>query len=311
MSYNSNYKGWEIQAKLEKIDQLNAGMEDTDETVEDVVALSGATPVVDHGTSDTTFTLTSGVIHKWGIVSNLTLNIPEDSEGEVKQYRVVMTIGMDFTLSLPDTLVWDRITIPVFKLFHTYTLNIEGGRISYGEFEYTEGQRLDWIENDNIAWDYITTDITPQVGDTGCEAKGTCYVIKAGAASLCGARVEGAYTSTDMCCMFTASSTYLDWAQKRTTSGYTIPQSFVFNKTNTPLTAVKSNLPINIFSCNGDDDGLYGHMRFYYLKIFGADGGVRVNLVPFKYGEYIVIKDTISGNVYASNLGKVTGGYDE
>ena len=104
----------------EAISSLNAGMEDTDETVEDVVALSGATPVVDHGTSDTTFTLTSGVIHKWGVVSNLTLNIPEDSEGEVKQYRVVMTIGMDFTLSLPDTLVWDGITNPVFKLFHTY-----------------------------------------------------------------------------------------------------------------------------------------------------------------------------------------------
>ena len=37
MSYNSKYKGAEVEAKLDKIDSLNAGMEDTDETVEDVV----------------------------------------------------------------------------------------------------------------------------------------------------------------------------------------------------------------------------------------------------------------------------------
>lgn len=36
MSYNSKYKGAEVEAKLEKIDSLNAGMEDTDETVDDV-----------------------------------------------------------------------------------------------------------------------------------------------------------------------------------------------------------------------------------------------------------------------------------
>lgn len=36
MSYNSKLKGAEVEAKLDKIDLLNAGMEDTDETVEDV-----------------------------------------------------------------------------------------------------------------------------------------------------------------------------------------------------------------------------------------------------------------------------------
>lgn len=37
LDYNSKYEGEDIEAKLDKIDQLNAGMEDTDETVEDVV----------------------------------------------------------------------------------------------------------------------------------------------------------------------------------------------------------------------------------------------------------------------------------
>ena len=39
MSYNSKLKGAEVEAKLDKIDLLNAGMEDTEETVEDVVSL--------------------------------------------------------------------------------------------------------------------------------------------------------------------------------------------------------------------------------------------------------------------------------
>lgn len=75
-------------------------------------------PVVDHGTSDTTFELTPNVFHKWGSISSLTLTLatPEDST-ILNEYMFEFTatnVG-NFTLSLPSTVVWEagRGEIPI------------------------------------------------------------------------------------------------------------------------------------------------------------------------------------------------------
>lgn len=63
---------------------------------------------VNHGTSDTTFTLTPNVMHIWGSVTslNLTLATPADST-IVNEYMIQFTSGTTATtLSLPSSVEW-------------------------------------------------------------------------------------------------------------------------------------------------------------------------------------------------------------
>ena len=92
------------------------------------------TPIVDHGTSDTTFTLTSNKIHKWGTITSLTFTVPQDSNGFVSQYKVIFTAGTNFTLSIPDTMIWAGGEIPEFEEGKIYELNIEDSRITFASF---------------------------------------------------------------------------------------------------------------------------------------------------------------------------------
>ena len=311
MSYNSKYKGEEVEAKLDKIDSLNAGMEDTDETVEDVVALSGATPVVDHGTSDTTFTLTSGVIHRWSIVSSLTLSVPEDTEGMLNQYRVIFTASSNFSITLPDTMVWSGGEVPEFSKLKKYELNIEGGRIAFDEFENMDDHELDWVENDATDKDYIITDIIPQTGDTGVECSAVSYTTNTN--FVVGAR-SGDVTQTDVACLFRTSGTVytVDWNSTRHDLGSCkVGEVVNFSFTDTPLTATQ-NLPWYIFGVNKlGEVGFNEHIRVYYIRLLGADGTPRVNLVPYRKKGQFGMFDKVSGKFYPSVLGKLTGGYNE
>ena len=63
---------------------------------------------VNHGTSDTTFTLTPNVMHIWGSVTslNLTLATPTDST-IINEYMIEFTSGATATtLSLPSSVEW-------------------------------------------------------------------------------------------------------------------------------------------------------------------------------------------------------------
>lgn len=108
-------------------------------TVEDAIKAGGggggAIPVVDHGTEDTTFTLTPNVIHKWGLVDSLTLSIPEDSEGIVSSYRVVFVADSTFVLSLSSSIVWANDEAPDFSEDGMqYEINIVGNRALWAKF---------------------------------------------------------------------------------------------------------------------------------------------------------------------------------
>ena len=63
---------------------------------------------VNHGTSDTTFTLTPNVLHIWGTVASLTLTLATPSDNtRVNEYMIEFTSGSTATtLSLPSSVEW-------------------------------------------------------------------------------------------------------------------------------------------------------------------------------------------------------------
>ena len=63
---------------------------------------------VNHGTSDTTFTLTPNVMHIWGTVTSLTLTLATPSDNTiVNEYMIEFTSGSTATtLSLPSSVEW-------------------------------------------------------------------------------------------------------------------------------------------------------------------------------------------------------------
>lgn len=68
------------------------------------------TPVVNHGTSDTTFALTPNVLHTWGTVTSLALTLATPVDNTiVNEYMFQFTSGTTATtLSLPSSVVWDE-----------------------------------------------------------------------------------------------------------------------------------------------------------------------------------------------------------
>lgn len=74
---------------------------------------SGTITEVDHGTSDTTFSLTPNIYHKWGEVSTLTLTLATPSETNiVNEYMFSFISGTTpTTLSLPDTVKTDIVVV--------------------------------------------------------------------------------------------------------------------------------------------------------------------------------------------------------
>lgn len=69
----------------------------------------GSIPVVNHGTSDTTFELTSNIFHKWDTVSELTLTLAASDENIYNEYMFQFTSGdTATTLTVPSTIVWNR-----------------------------------------------------------------------------------------------------------------------------------------------------------------------------------------------------------
>ena len=85
--------------------------------------------IVNHGTSDTTFTLTPNVFHVWGTVASLTLTLATPTDDTiVNEYMFQFTSGSTATtLSLPSTVVWDEekgeISIEMGYIYQVSILN--------------------------------------------------------------------------------------------------------------------------------------------------------------------------------------------
>lgn len=90
---------------------LNGLMTASDKTKLDGIDMStkqDKIEVVNHGTGDTTFTLTPNVYHKWGEVASLSLTLAEPSDTSAyNEYMFEFTSGdTATTLTLPDTISW-------------------------------------------------------------------------------------------------------------------------------------------------------------------------------------------------------------
>lgn len=107
--YTSAYTSTEIDAKLGAVDGK------ADKIAE-----------VNHGTSDTTFTLTPNVMHIWGTVASLNLSLPTDSNSTLDEYLFTFTSGSTpTTLTLPASIKW--IQDPEFEENKTYQISIVNG----------------------------------------------------------------------------------------------------------------------------------------------------------------------------------------
>ena len=154
MSYNSKYKGAEVDAALDLAKtalqehqdlsgyqpKLVSGTNIKTVNGESIlgsgnITISGgsggsssgggssAYAEVNHGTSDTTFTLTPNTFHVWDEVASLDLSFGAETSGVVNEYLFQFTSGATATtLTLPEKIAW--MEKPVIEPFTLYQCSI-------------------------------------------------------------------------------------------------------------------------------------------------------------------------------------------
>lgn len=97
---------------------------------------SSAYPQVNHGTSDTTFTLTPNTFHVWDVVGSITLTLGAEISGVANEYLFQFTCGSYPTsLTLPDTILWadKNFTTNANKTYQISILNGYAVGIEFGK----------------------------------------------------------------------------------------------------------------------------------------------------------------------------------
>lgn len=96
---------------------------------------SGAYAEVNHGTSDTTFTLTPNTFHVWDEVSALTLTLGDETAGVANEFVFQFTSGSEPTaLTLSDDIKWVNDSAPTINQNMIYQVSILKGLAVYLEF---------------------------------------------------------------------------------------------------------------------------------------------------------------------------------
>lgn len=97
---------------------------------------SAAYPIVNHGTGDTTFTLTPNTFHVWDEVSSLTLTLGSETAGVANEFLFQFASGATATsLTLPDDIKWANDTPPTIAENMIYQVSILNGMASVLEFD--------------------------------------------------------------------------------------------------------------------------------------------------------------------------------
>lgn len=88
--------------------------------------------VVEHGTGDTTITLTPNVLHRWGTVTSLDISFASAESGFAAEYMLEFASGSTATeLTMPASVKWDeKLETP---------LKIEAGKIYQMSVEHNIG----------------------------------------------------------------------------------------------------------------------------------------------------------------------------
>lgn len=96
---------------------------------------SGAYSEVNHGTSDTTFTLTPNTFHVWDAVGELTLAFGDETADVANEYLFQFTSGSTpTTLSLPNDIRWANDSAPSISADKIYQISVLKGLASCLEF---------------------------------------------------------------------------------------------------------------------------------------------------------------------------------
>lgn len=83
---------------------------------------------VNHGTSDTTFTLTPNIFHVWDEVSSLDLSFSDKQSGVANEYLFQFTSGATATtLTLPEDLKWANDSVPTIEANMIYQISVLNG----------------------------------------------------------------------------------------------------------------------------------------------------------------------------------------
>ena len=119
------------------IDAIPDGSIGKDKFTEDIKNLIGISAYleINHGTSDTTFTLTPNTFHVWDEVTALDLSFGEETEGMANEFLFQFTSGATATtLTLPDTIKWANDEVPTIEANMIYQVSILKGLASVLEF---------------------------------------------------------------------------------------------------------------------------------------------------------------------------------
>ena len=110
-------------------------------TVEEAITSStgssggtGAYPLINHGTSDTVFTLTPNTFHVWGTVSDLVITLGEEIADVANEYLFQFTSDVIATsLSVPEDIKFpSNFTVEANKIYQISILNGLGTVMSWG-----------------------------------------------------------------------------------------------------------------------------------------------------------------------------------
>ena len=116
-----------------KIDETVASKSYVDTAIDDIKVNSSSSAYVEvnHGTADTTFTLTPNTFHIWDEVSSLTLTLGSDTAGVANEFLFQFTSGEPATtLSLPSDLKWANDSAPTIDENMIYQVSILKGLAS-------------------------------------------------------------------------------------------------------------------------------------------------------------------------------------
>lgn len=85
-----------------------------------------AYPQVNHGTSDTSFTLTPNTFHVWDAVTSLSLTLGTATDGIANEYLFQFSTDSSTptALSLPSTVMWAGGEVPQIEVMKTYQVSI-------------------------------------------------------------------------------------------------------------------------------------------------------------------------------------------
>ena len=114
--FNSKYTGEQMEELLDQV--ANGGSGESGSS-------SSAYKLVEHGTNNTTFTLTPNTFHVWEEVSELILTFGEETVGVTNEYIFQFISGTTATtLTLPDNIKWvSEPNIQANKIYQVSILN--------------------------------------------------------------------------------------------------------------------------------------------------------------------------------------------